>query len=58
MYDGGFLCAAPGTKSDEGNGRTDDQKTSGRNIPRIHDRGHYLALIVGKGLNSKDSSKL
>ena len=58
VYDGGFLCAPPGSKTEESNGRTDDQKATGRNIPRVHDRGHYLALIVGKGLNSKDTSKL
>ena len=39
--------------------KTDDQKKSSSKYPvaRVHDRGHYLTLIVGKGLNSKDSSK-
>ena len=55
VYDGGFLRTPPGTTETS---RTDDQKTSnGRMVARVHDRGHYLTLIVGKGLNSKDSSE-
>lgn len=53
IYDGGFLRSPPSDSS-----RTDDQKTSnGRQSPRVSDRGHYLTLITGKGLNSKDTSK-
>ena len=59
IYDGGFLRSSPSSQTDNA-ARTDDQKrASNGKVPaaRVNDRGHYLALVVGKGLNSKDSSK-
>lgn len=55
VYDGGFLRSLNGHTESES--KTDDQKKSRPSV-RVQDRGHYLTLIVGKGLNSKDSSKL
>ena len=55
VYDGGFLRSINGQTETES--RTDDQKRR-IPLPRVGDRGHYLTLIVGKGLNSKDTSKL
>ena len=56
VYDGGFLRNPSSTENETA--KTDDQKkTSKYQTPRVHERGHYLTLIVGKGLNSKDSSE-
>ena len=55
VYDGGFLRSINGRDEEP---KTDDQKKSKSSGARVHDRGHYLTLIVGKGLNSKDTSKL
>lgn len=64
VYDGGFLRAPPGFQIDADSTKTDDQKKaqsekdSKSPLAGQTDKGHYLTLIVGKGLTSKDSSEL
>ena len=37
---------------------TDDQKSAkSETLAGLMEKGHHLTLIVGKGLNSKDTSK-
>ena len=58
IYSGGFLRAPPGFQIDAETSSTDDQKSAKpEKLAGLMDKGHFLTLIVGKGLNSKDSSK-
>ena len=58
IYNGGFLRAPPGFQIDADSSSTDDQKSAKpEKLAGLMDKGHFLTLIVGKGLNSKDSSK-
>ena len=58
IYSGGFLRAPPGFQIDADGSSTDDQKTAKmEQLAGLTDKGHFLTLIVGRGLNSKDTSK-
>ena len=58
IYDGGFLRAPPGFPIENESTQTDDQKKASSSVVAGHmEKGHFLTLIVGKGLNSKESSK-
>ena len=58
LYSGGFLRAPPGSQLDTDSLSTDDQKSAKtEKLAGLTDKGHFLTLIVGRGLNSKDASK-